>query len=76
MKTTHIINSLKMLKRWARQYIFSIQTQYYTGMMPRGDGATMAWESEVNYWETVTTEDFLDEYVPIYDKLITEIEKT
>jgi hypothetical protein len=75
MEDIHLVNTIKFLTRQANAIICKTVKDYHFGMQPEGDGACDAFTRELNTWENMTPEEFLDKNCPAYPNMIKEADK-
>lgn len=75
LETTHLINIINLLKRWANNMINHYQSLYWSLPEPNGDMAQDCWQREVSFWDEITSEDYLNLYYPLWKVLNKELRK-
>lgn len=72
---SHLINTLKFIKRRAPAYKYHHELATLTAWQPQGDGACMALEAESIRLERMPVDRWLEYYCNIYNLLVEESNK-
>ena len=72
MEDSHLLNTIKMLKRFAINKLIETRARYLLHPEPHGDGALMAFEREFDYWcgDNEDSAEWLDLVPGIFENMI------
>ena len=74
MDDTHLQNTLNLLRSWAAFQIRYEIESLFSHPEVTSDAACDEWDRQLNHWEGLTPHEYLELYLPIYPRLITEAE--
>lgn len=73
MTDRHLLNAIAMLERWAPKALASTQSAAWSFLGTlQGDVAQYTMEQEISRLEEMTSDEFLEESLPMYEKLCLE----
>lgn len=75
MEDSHLVNTIKFLRRVAEHEIKSNQKAFLGFGYPQGEMAQDAYDQEERYWNEITEDELIGEHFPCFDNMIEEGKK-